>query len=229
MDTEKLTRIVEAVERLGSQRAASKELGMPRSTLGDWLRQARAAGITAPRKIAADGPELSHPSLPFDSLTDEELLDRVQERYLAKHAAWAARKWYRVRVKSNAPLAICWFGDPHIDDDGCDIVSLRRDAEIVADTPGMVGANIGDTTNNWVGRLVAKYEGQHATRSEARQLARWFLLGAGIEWLFVLLGNHDAWRDGAELLQEMCRDLIPLHDWQARIVLQFPNGLEVSI
>src|SRR3546814_1021767 len=49
------------------------------------------------------------------------------------------------------PYGIIAFGDTHLDDDGANIPLLRQHLEI-ASRPGVYGLNIGDSTNNWVGR-----------------------------------------------------------------------------
>ena len=88
----------------------------------------------------------------------------------------------------------------------------------------MLACNIGDTTNNWVGRLIKKYGDQSTTRTEGWELANWFLNKAGVPWLFWLLGNHDNWNDGPEILNRMNRNNVPIRDWQATLTFQFPNG-----
>jgi hypothetical protein len=48
-----------------------------------------------------------------------------------------------------------------------------------------------------------------------------------------LIGNHDQWGDGAEILAMMAAkhrtQKIVTHDWEARFVLQFKNGAEIRI
>jgi hypothetical protein len=211
----------------GSKRAAAQALNIGRSTLSNRLRLGRSRGIDA-----ADGGEVlaAPPPLPFgERIDDAELWNKVEANYRRNRAAFDAAEWAAVPIRSNAPMGICWFGDPHLDDNGCDIPALRRHIAAVAGTPGMVGANLGDTTNNWVGRLVRLYENQPTTRHEAHQLAYSFLMRSGIEWILILIGNHDDWRGGAEILAQMTRHVIPLSDWQARIRLVFPNKREVPI
>ncbi|MEM6903789.1 MAG: metallophosphoesterase, partial [Pseudomonadota bacterium] len=131
-----------------------------------------------------------------------------------RHERWKASHFQPVIINSNEPIGIMWFGDPHVDDNGCNWPQLLKDIEI-AKQPGVYGVNIGDTTNNWVGRLVKKYAEQETTRTNAWRLCEWFLNDAGIPWLFWLLGNHDVWNDGAEIMKRMNIQKVLMHDWMA--------------
>ena len=71
-----------------------------------------------------------------------------------------------------------------------------RDADLMAKTPGVYAVNIGDTTDNWGGRLIRLYAENDVSRQTERKLARWFLQESGIRWLVWLHGNHDT-MDGA--------------------------------
>lgn len=228
-DIELLQQAVDAVAEYGTQAEAARQLNWSRQTLISRLDKARRDGISARAPIGQSGPVLTQPNLPTGKMTDEELWSRLEDHWNLHSEAVNARRWYEVQVNSNEPMGICWFGDPHLDDNGCNIPLLRQHIRIVAETPGMVGANIGDTHNNWVGRLAAIYENQRTTRREAIQLIESFLMRSGIEWLLVLAGNHDEWRGGLELLGAITKNVVPLHDWQAQIKLRFPNGRELPI
>ena len=57
----------------------------------------------------------------------------------------------------------------------------------------MVAINIGDLTNNWIGRLMSKYADQETTRQQAIKLIEWYLGSSGVYWAGVVGGNHDFW------------------------------------
>jgi hypothetical protein len=133
------------------------------------------------------------------------------------------------KVASDLPIAINWFGDPHIDDDGCNWPLLKKHIELCKNTPGMFGANIGDTHNNWVGRLAKEYANQNTSRGTAFKLIEWFFLESGVNWLMILLGNHDAWNFGAETMSRITKNVCPMSDWRAQIKLSFSNGAECLI
>lgn len=221
---EAMNAALEAVDRYGGPTAAARGLGIPRQTLDSRLRHARSEGLASP---AGRVFEPSH--LPTEAVPDHELLDKIETEYNRRVAAHEGRRWFPIKATSNDPIGICWFGDPHLDSNGCNIPALRRDVDIVASTPGMVGANIGDSHDNWVGRLIKLYANASVTRREAIQLIEWFLRRSGIEWQLVLIGNHDEWNFGSELLGQITKNVVPLFDWQAQIRLTFPNGRELPI
>ena len=153
----------------------------------------------------------------------------MEEAFKKRHAYEVAKKWRPIRIDIDGPIGIQWFGDPHIDDNGCNWPLLRRDVEIVKRTEGMFGANIGDTTNNWIGRLARLYANQDTSEDTALELAQWFM--EQIPWLLIIRGNHDLWSGtlGKKLFDWMAQGSGPVADWQAQIALKFPNGREAKI
>jgi hypothetical protein len=129
-----------------------------------------------------------------------------------------------VRIPIKGPYAICWFGDPHLDDPYCDLVGFERDARICAETEGLYGANGGDSINNWVGRLERLYGEQSATVSEGWELVEWALKHLGVNWLLWILGNHDTWNYGKRIFDGMNTERILMRDWDAKLQLASPCG-----
>lgn len=158
----------------------------------------------------------------------EEIIDRMCRNFQRKQSATSARKWFTIKLKERKPYGLLWFGDPHLDDAGCNWPLLRKHVEI-AKQPGVYGANIGDTTNNWVGRLMAKYANQETSRETADRLAEWFMLESEVEWLVWLLGNHDLWNNGASFYKRMGAYQVPVIDWRAQFRIEHPNGSSISI
>lgn len=196
---------------------AADELGIARSTLQHTI-------LTYANDVAE---ELSLPDFPDDDIAIESVIDQLDTRFRKQQVSEQARTWFPVTLKNDKPIGVLWFGDPHLDDNGCNWPVLRQHIAI-CQQPGIYGANIGDTTNNWSGRLVRLYANQDTSVKTARRLAEWFMLNAGIKWLVFLIGNHDAWGDGAEILARMGKQYgtkkIICHDWEARFQLVFPNG-----
>lgn len=168
------------------------------------------------------------PDFPPEDVPIETVLAYKREVFETRAASYRAHTWFPIKVAKNLPIGIMWFGDPHVDDDGCNMPVLERDVELCVSTPGMYGANVGDTTNNWAGRLVRLYADQEASLPTARRLAEWFMLDSGINWLVYLLGNHDLWGDGSAVLAQMAKrygtQKLVLHEWEARFMLEFPSG-----
>lgn len=170
-----------------------------------------------------------NPILPDDDLPVEELIDGMVKRFVKRKDAHDAKKWMPFIVNTDLPIGICWFGDPHIDDNGCNWPLLKQHIDICKNTEGMYGANIGDTHNNWVGRLVKEYANQDTSRGTAWKLIDWFFKDSGVKWILILLGNHDAWNFGAETFGEITRKVATMVDWRAQIKLKFSNEVEVLI
>lgn len=211
-----------AVEKYGTVAKAAAALGLVDATFRSRVKIAKLMNL----KDATVEP----PDLPEDDDVDtNELIDMMCKRFDKRHAAHAAKKWMTFKVKSDEPIGITWFGDPHVDDNGCNWPLLKQHCDIVANTPGMYGANIGDVHNNWVGRLARLYADQDTSRGTALKLAEWFLTESGVEWFLWLIGNHDDWNYGSDILKRMAKNICPMIDWRAQFKIAFPNGRECLI
>lgn len=171
--------------------------------------------------------EVELPDFPSEDISVEDIIDLQARRYEARKSSHDAHTWFPVKVLDDQPIGILWFGDPHLDDNGCNWPALQRDVNLFAKTPGLYGANIGDTTNCWGGRLIRKYADQDTSAKTARRLAEWFLLKSGVRWLVWLYGNHEHMGDGSHVLAEMAKrygtNCVVMHDWEARFVVRFPD------
>ena len=134
-----------------------------------------------------------------------------------------------VDVNLNGPIAICHLGDPHVDDDGCNWPKLLRTIETISATKGMYAGNIGDTTNNWVGRLERLYAKQSTTYDEGIRLAEWLL--KSVPYIYVMLGNHDLWNRGSVLMKRIMKDasVAVCTGGTARVELRFPKGKPIRL
>jgi len=215
-----------AFKKYGSVKAASEAIGIGRQAVQLGVEQARLRGLVK------NGDVLEFPDLPSGDLPIDKIIGLMEERSTKRRVSFDAHTWFPVKVKEAKPIGILWMGDPHVDDDGCDWALLKRHIECCKQ-PGMYGANIGDTTNAWAGRLIKKYADQETSAKTARRLAEFLMLDAGIRWLVWLLGNHDLWGDGAEILAQMAKrhgtQKLVMHDWETRFSLNFPNGAKVNV
>ncbi len=176
------------------------------------VAEAKAAALAAAGVAPADEPG--------EDSDVEDLIDRRVAAFQRK----AARKAKKVhRVEANAPFAVCHFGDPHVDDDGCDWPELLRTIDTIKATPGMRAGNVGDTINNWVGRLEKLYKHQTTTEGEAFALAGWLM--RAVPWDYVVLGNHDHWNQGSIIFDLLARDsqIVALEPHEARIEYVSPR------
>jgi hypothetical protein len=233
LSLEEARRTVQIAETSASRQAAADRLGLSIRGLQKRLTTAETIfGLVVPPAKPgpkrANAPEFVLPAFPDADIPVEQKIEYATARFAKKQASFDAHTWFPVKIKGNLPIGLLCVGDPHLDDDGCNWPVLRRHVEIAKNTPGIVAVNIGDTTNNWVGRLMRLFANQEASGKTAQEFAEWFMLDSGVNWLLVILGNHDAWNDGAALLAQMAKRYgahkLICHDWEARFSLVFPNG-----
>jgi len=213
-----------AVAQTGSNYAAAKLLGVNESTIRRAMQR---------HGLSQSAPGVEMPDFPDDDIPVEEIIALQAKRYIQRKQSHDAHTWFPVKVTDKKPVGILWFGDPHLDDNGADWPTLTKHIDLCKTTDGLYGANIGDTTNNWAGRLVRLYANQDTSVKTARRLAEWFMVDSGVTWLVWLIGNHDAWGDGADILARMAKthgtQKLVCHDWEARFRLTFPGGWEPKI
>jgi len=206
-----------------SRQNAAAELGLSVPTFESRLKAARVAeqlGRLAPKPF--DIPELPNTHIDIDELIAQRL-----KKFSQKATAKDARKLIPVRIKETGPFGVAIFGDPHVDDDGTDLRTLKAHLDIVARTPGLVCGQIGDVNNNWDGRLMKLWAEQSTSADEAWGLAEWFL--RSVTWLFWVKGNHDAWSQSRDPIQRLAQELDVLYDNQVRIALTTPKGREIRL
>ena len=168
------------------------------------------------------------PPLPDPDPPATELLEYRESVFNRKFDAHKARKLIPIQVNCDGPVGIIHFGDPHIDDDGCDVPSLRRDVALVNKTDGMFAANLGDLSNNWVGRLARLYGEQSTSARQGWKLVEW-LVGS-VPWLYIVGGNHDCWSGAGDPIKWMTASAGTVYEaWGARVALRFPNGKSVRV
>lgn len=222
-----LRETVQAFEANGrNQVHTAKALGISRGGLQTRLRIAEERRISGG---AAETEDLIFPDLPSSELSPKELIAQAAVRFERHLEARDARRWMEIKVKSNKPIGLAFVGDPHLDNNGCNWPLLNRDIDIMAKTPGMYAVNMGDLTDNWVGRLIRLYADQEMSKKQAWKLAAWFMNNAGINWLCHILGNHDAWNDGPYLIKANAAPQVPVEDWQSRFKVCFPNGTSFKV
>ncbi len=165
------------------------------------------------------------PVFPDEDIEVEQILDHLGKRFKQRQAHHDALRWFGIKFQNDLPIGLAVVGDPHLGSDGCNLPLLRRDVQILGETPGIHAINIGDTVDGWGGRLIHLYSENNVSKQTERLLARWFLQDSGVPWLVWLLGNHDS-MDGGEFgtyLKTIKAKQLPMLDWQAKFELQFPN------
>ena len=214
---------LDAFTRRGSVRAAAAELGVGRATLDMRLIRAKERGLKP-----SNAKPFEVEDLPDGEEDTSELIQRRIKAFKKRHAAKVARKLIQVQIKIDGPIGIAHFGDPHVDDDGCDFGQLETDINIVNKTEGLFGANVGDMQNNWIGRLSALYGQQGTSERQAWALTEWMV--RAVDWLYLIGGNHDAWSGEGDPLKWITANQTGVYEaWGVRLNLNFPNRKQVRV
>ena len=211
-----------AVARHGGNRtAAAQEIGLSLRNLQGHLARLR-------NESKATEENLVFTPIPDDDVSIEELVEQRKRKFAHKRDHEEASKLIPVKVKGAFPIGLLHFGDPHVDDDGTDIEALERHTALVNATPGLFACNVGDTTNNWCGRLARLYADQTTSAAQAWKLAEWFI--GRCKWLYMIGGNHDLWSGAGDPLRWIAKQQGAMYRAsEARIALQFSNGAEVRV
>ena len=218
--TAALEHAIQSGERF-PKKAATEQLGINRSTFDHRIRLAQTTH---------DPERPLLPDLPDDDLDVEEIIEWQTRRFEKRIAHIESRKWASIKMPDDKPFGVLLMGDPHVDDNFCNWSLLRHHCDIAKNTEGMYGANVGDTENRWVGRLMALWAQQDTSEGSAWKLAEWLFLESGVQWLVWILGNHDVWRDGADRWKLVNRpQRVLLADWGAQFKLVSTNGTEFKI
>ena len=215
---ERVRAVLESIASGKTQAEVARETGIPARTVSAWAR--RFDPTSEPFEVEAP--------LPSMVASAEDILERRKREFARVSAAHNARKLINIKVNIPGPIGIAHFGDPHVDDSGTDIGKLERDSDICNKTEGLFAANLGDTTNSWVGRLARLYSEQSTSAAEAWVIAEWFVRRN--RWIYMIAGNHDLWQGAGDPLQWISRSVAPLYEAHGvRLNLQLPAGREVRI
>lgn len=219
-----------------SQREVAAELGISRSTFSDYFlgKVKKAAAKIKPREQEVPFgyvPPFEHDRdqvKNLDTVRPIEELIAQRRRVFELKARAEEQRYIDVRVNVRGPIGILHFGDPHVDDDGCDIDALIRHVELVNSTPGLFAGNVGDTRNNWIGRLARLWAEQSTSAAEAAALLEWFV--KAVDWLYLIGGNHDAWSGADDPIAWIQKERSAIYTpSECRLRLAFPNGRECYI
>jgi transposase-like protein len=206
------------IEKGMSRRAISKELDIPRTTIKRWLKE-----------LEEYSPDFKTQQPPDGEIDIQDILTykrKVTERKLGAHQ----QRSVEIKIKLQGPVGILHFGDPHIDDDGTDLKALERDMALVKQTDGLLCGNLGDTTNNWVGRLARLFADQTTTARQAVLLAKWFIEELSEHMVYMIGGNHDMWSGATDPLRWFTAHGPGIYKpHQALMSVTFPNKRTITM
>ena len=213
---DKCSTVTELAQKLGIGYSAARK------------RVERARKMYRDGVIDLDSDKVDLPQFPDDDIPTEEIIASMEQRFSKRHAHSQAKRWFPIKVKIDGPFGIMWYGDPHLDNNGCNWPLLRKHIELHKKCPQLLAANLGDTTDNWVGRLMRLYAESDQSRGTAYRLTRWFLIESGIPWFLWIDGNHCKWNEFVEWLRAINANKIFMDD-RAQFVLRSPCGKEWKI
>lgn len=225
---EKLVAAYRSYLETGGISQAARKWGVPEATFKHWIKAYVVRfGHTEPPKEEKDKSEFTVVALPEGDLDIEDLVELRIKQFGKRKEYEEAAKLIDVNVRIKGAIAILHFGDPHVDDDGTDLSLLREHSDLTRQE-GVWGANVGDTTNNWIGRLARLYASQSTSAEQAWKLAEWFINRT--RWIYMIGGNHDAWAGAADPIKWIARQTDTLYKpSECRINLKFPNGRAVVV
>jgi hypothetical protein len=213
----------DTVKRLGSIFEATKELSVNESSVRHRLHIARdRLGLFSP--LSSNKPYTTT-IIPGRERELTELLTYKRtsaDRVLAHEDAI---KLVKIKVKTPGPLGFMIFGDPHIDNEGCDFRLLESHLEIAKARPETILAgNIGDIRDNWIGRLAMLAWKNTLAAKETWKLADWLM--HYINWTWLVRGNHDCWSGDNDPLDWISQSADIGVDERHGVRLEFehPNG-----
>lgn len=222
---EEAKKVMADFAKYGSSRGVSKVVGVHHSQTA----RVKLAAEALLGKAEMTGGHAELPDFGPDDVPIEEVITRLKKSNRVRIDHANSKKWFSIKLKDNKAIGVVFFGDPHLDDNACNWERLDEDIKLVAGHKRLFGINIGDSHNNWAGKLMKLYAEQETSQRTAYRLVRWFLFDSGIKWLVWLIGNHDAWGEGMDRMKEMGAKSVVMEDWRAQFKLVFPNGTEVLI
>lgn len=167
--------------------ATARLLGISRNSLLNTFQNAVARGIMPEA-------DLRDPNTPTAS--------EYQSARLRKIAAYQNKKRkgdWRKPVLTNIParpFRLKVFGDPHLDDDGCNFELFERHWLEMNATSGVYGVCVGDWFNNWLRALGHLWKDTTTPPSDAWLCLEHLMEERGDALIAACSGNHDDWTQG---------------------------------
>lgn len=212
----------------------AEALGVTRSAAQHRIRVVREmSGEQARASVpSAYEPAYTVQPIPKKERPLDELIQHRRAESVRAKAYEDATKLLRVNLATDGPIGLMTFGDPHIDNPGCDFELLEAHMALAASRSSYVFAgNIGDIRDNWIGRLERLYADTTISAKETWRLVEWMFSGAGVRWLWLSKGNHDCWAGFNDPLDWIARASGTgiAQDAGLRIAFIHPNGSETRM
>lgn len=195
------------------------------------------ANVTRRLRLAYDaGDERIDPENLFDHRVETSReADEVNRAWIElgyrRESKVAKGDWRKPSLitKIKQPVFVVgFFGDPHMDNPGCDLDLFHDELRNLDPDQGVYGICIGDVFDNWVRALA------HAGQQSTDPYCAWIVfedLMSRYPFLTLILGNHDIWNTGtANALMEFCRGQgILVRRSGGRIIINTGEGEPLTI
>ncbi len=163
-----------------------------------------------PERQEAHVQHLSTGLTPATKVLDgASIWEQMEARQVSDESLTCLRYSQTVEIPDKRPVALALLSDIHIGNEHTDYHAARKDAETIRDTPGMYAALLGDTVDNWIGKLERISRAQPVTHAEEMALLRHWLKILSPKLIACVSGNHDNRTHeiaGIDLLAEFLRD-----------------------
>jgi transposase-like protein len=173
-----LREVVAAYHRHGqSVRATARHYGVHRATMQGWFRRAAALGMIERAPTSETSPDFI------------AARDRMVAQFQRKQAKGDWRKPVLVTLPPE-PFRLKLFGDPHLDNPGCDIPLFIEHMQELGE--GVYGVCVGDFFDNWA-RSLAHLWKDGGSPSDAWTVFEDLMERFGHYMIAACSGNHDDW------------------------------------
>lgn len=157
-----------------------------------------------------------HPNVDGVAACEPPDEDEVYERALAEwrktRELIRRRSSQHLRFESG-PVCVVWLADLHLGGAGIDYPRVFEEAQIVADTPGMWAATVGDLVDQFIlGRMAQERMETRLSIPDEWVLLRRYLRILGPKLLICVRGNHDGWikaLSGVDYFRDVVAEIAP--------------------
>jgi hypothetical protein len=163
----------------------------------ETLEEAQAARDRELKRaeLAQSKPKVEGLTNEYQGKTVDDLWSDAYSAQVVAEKREALRQAQRITIPGpNQAFGVAWLSDFHVGSDETDYRSLRRDFEIVRDTPRLYAEFHGDGTDNWINAKLS-----HLQRGQALPFDGEVRLFADLmamlhdKWIAIVCGNHDNW------------------------------------
>jgi len=197
--------------------------GLSWSEITDKFKGGRETLRSAARRYKAEHPDEFTREAPVVTesvgvTADRQALDPEAVYQRACQAWKQTSTLMEIRTKQalvfdHGPVCLVESADWHLGDQGVDYPRLKRELEIIADTPGMFLITAGDLLNQFIiGKLKDARYGSPLSIPDEWALAKFFLSIPRKKHLLSISGNHDNWLEllvGVSYFREVLKDINP--------------------